>query len=115
MRKHLRSLLKSQNNLGKMEILKKFMDGVNSLLADEKGAVSSKRFVGLLAAITLCITMYSNSFSEAHIAPSEALVNAVALLAFGSLGLSSVDKFTGIKKQISEATKAEKKEEEYEG
>ena len=88
-----------------MEILKKFMDGANSLLADEKGAVSSKRFVGLLAAVTLCITMYSNSFSEAHIAPSEALVNAVALLAFGSLGLSSVDKFTGMKDKISKATK----------
>ena len=88
-----------------MEILKKFMDGANSLLADEKGAVSSKRFVGLLAAVTLCITMYSNSFSEAHIAPSEALVNAVALLAFGSLGLSSVDKFTGMKDKISTATK----------
>lgn len=93
-----------------MEILKKFMDGANSLLADEKGAVSSKRFVGLLAAVTLCITMYSNSFSEAHIAPSEALVNAVALLAFGSLGLSSVDKFTGMKDKVSKATKSESSE-----
>jgi len=91
------------------------MAGANSLLADEKGAVSSKRFVGLLAALTLCITMYQNSFSAAHIAPADSLVNAVALLAFGALGLSSVDKFTGVKKQISEATKAEKKEEEYEG
>ena len=54
-----------------MEILKKFMAGANSLLADEKGAVSSKRFVGLLAALTLCITMYQNSFSAAHIAPAD--------------------------------------------
>ena len=82
-----------------MEILKKFMDGAKSLLADEKGAVSSKRFVGLLAAVTLCITMYSNSFSEAHIAPAPALVDAVALLAFGCLGLSSVDKIWGNKNQ----------------
>ena len=97
-----------------MEILKKFMDGVKSLMADEKGSVSSKRFVGLLAAVTLCITMYSNSFSEAHIAPADSLVNAVALLAFGSLGLSSVDKFTGMKNQISDATKSTtKKEESY--
>ena len=98
-----------------MEILKKFMDGAKSLMADEKGAVSSKRFVGLVAALTLCVTMYHNSFSEAHIAPSDALVNAVALLAFGSLGLSSVDKFTGMKDQISNATKSKKQEEEYEG
>lgn len=96
-----------------MEILKKFMDGAKSLLADEKGAVSSKRFVGLLAAISLCVTMYHNSFSEAHVAPSDALVNAVALLAFGSLGLSSVDKFTGMKNKISDATKSSKKEESY--
>lgn len=98
-----------------MEILKKFMDGAKSLLADEKGAVSSKRFVGLLAAITLCITMYHNSFSSTDIAPADSLVNAVALLAFGSLGLSSVDKFTGMKNQISDATKSKKTEEEYEG
>jgi len=97
-----------------MEILKKFMDGAKSLLADEKGAVSSKRFVGLLAAITLCVTMYHNSFSSTDIAPADSLVNAVALLAFGSLGLSSVDKFTGMKNQISDATKSNK-EEEYEG
>ena len=88
------------------------MDGAKSLMADEKGAVSSKRFVGLVAALTLCITMYHNSFSEAHIAPSDALVNAVALLAFGSLGLSSVDKFTGMKDKISNATK--KSDETYE-
>lgn len=97
-----------------MEILKKFMDGAKSLLADEKGAVSSKRFVGLLAAITLCVTMYHNSFSSTDIAPADSLVNAVALLAFGSLGLSSVDKFTGMKKQVSDATKSDKTE-EYEG
>jgi hypothetical protein len=98
-----------------MEILKKFMDGTKSLMTDEKGAVSSKRFVGLVAALTLCITMYQNSFSEAHIAPSESLVNAVALLAFGALGLSSVDKFTGMKDQISNATKSKKQEDEDEG
>jgi len=90
-----------------MEILKKFMDGVKSLMTDEKGAVSSKRFVGLLAAVTLCVTMYHNSFSEVGVAPADSLVNAVALLAFGALGLSSVDKFTGMKDKISNATKSE--------
>jgi hypothetical protein len=98
-----------------MEILKKFMDGTKSLMTDEKGAVSSKRFVGLLAAITLCVTMYHNSFSSTDIAPADSLVNAVALLAFGALGLSSVDKFTGMKNQISDATKSKKQDEEYEG
>jgi hypothetical protein len=41
------------------------------------------------------------------VAPAQYLVDAVALLAFGCLGLSSVDKFTQTKKQISEATKNE--------
>jgi hypothetical protein len=88
-----------------MEILKKFMDGVKSLMADEKGAVSSKRFVGLLAAVTLCVTMYHNSFSTTDIAPADSLVNAVAMLAFGALGLTSFDKFTGMKNEVAKATK----------
>lgn len=38
--------------------------------------------------------MYHNSFSEEHIAPSNVLVESVAALALGCLGLSSVDKYT---------------------
>jgi hypothetical protein len=90
-----------------MNILSKFMGGVKSLITDEKGAVSSKRFVGLVTSLTLCITMYHNSFSDAGVAPADSLVNAVALLAFGALGLSSVDKFT--------STKSKKQEDENEG
>jgi hypothetical protein len=65
---------------------------LSGLFKDEKGTPSSKRFVGILCALTLCITMYSNSFTEAHFAPSESLVNAVTALAFGCLGLASIDK-----------------------
>jgi hypothetical protein len=36
--------------------------------------------------------LYANSFTEAHFAPSVPLVDAVALLAFGCLGLTSVEK-----------------------
>jgi hypothetical protein len=63
------------------------------IIKDEKGQFSSKRVAGLLCALTLCITMYHNSFSPLEMAPSAVLVDAVALLAFGCLGLSSVDKF----------------------
>jgi len=41
--------------------------------------------------------MFANSFTEAHFAPSESLVNSVAMLAFGCLGLASVDKIWGKK------------------
>ena len=45
-------------------------------------------------AVALCITMYHNSFSAVDVAPAEYLVDAVAMLAFGCLGLASFDKFT---------------------
>ncbi len=63
------------------------------IIKDEKGQFSSKRVAGLLCTIMLCITMYHNSFSAVEIAPSTILVESVALLAFGCLGLSSVEKF----------------------
>jgi len=63
------------------------------IIQDEKGQLSSKRVAGLLCTLTLCVTMYHNSFSTIETAPATALVDAVALLAFGCLGLSTVDKF----------------------
>jgi hypothetical protein len=36
--------------------------------------------------------MYANSFSEEHFAPSAVLVQSVAALAFGCLGLTSAEK-----------------------
>ena len=77
--------------------MKKITDWLAGLLKDEKGTPSSKRFVGIVCALTLCITMFANSFTEAHFAPSESLVNSVAMLAFGCLGLASVDKIWGKK------------------
>ena len=68
------------------------------LFKDEKGNPSSKRFVGILCGVALCVTMYHNSFSPLDQAPSTTLVDAVAMLAFGCLGLASVDKFTNSKK-----------------
>lgn len=79
---------------------------VRGLFNDEKGNPSSKRIVGMGCAVALCITMYHNSFSSVEVAPAEYLVDAVALLAFGCLGLASVDKFT--------ARKHKKKEEDPE-
>lgn len=77
--------------------MKKLISWISTVFKDEKGSPSSKRIVGVMCAIMLCITMYHNSFSTVDVAPSESLVNAVALLAFGCLGLSSVDKFTNRK------------------
>jgi hypothetical protein len=70
---------------------------MKQLFYDETGKISMKRLCGLLCTIALCATMYHNSFSDSTMAPSPALVDAVALLAFGCLGLSSVDKIWGNK------------------
>jgi hypothetical protein len=77
--------------------MKKIINWINGLFKDEKGSPSSKRFVGILCGITLCITLYANSYTHGDIKPSEALVDAVAMLAFGCLGLASVDKIWGRK------------------
>lgn len=79
--------------------MKKCIFWVSGLLKDEKGVPSSKRFVGILAGISLCVTLFANQFTDEHIAPSSVLVNAVAALAFGSLGLASVDKIWGKQNQ----------------
>ena len=59
---------------------------------EDNGRFSMKRLCGLLCTIALCATMYHNQFSEQHFAPSPILVEAVAMLAFVTLGLTSVEK-----------------------
>jgi zinc transporter ZupT len=69
--------------------MKKFF---TELFQDETGSFSSKRFIGIIAGLTLCITLFANSLSSNEIKPADSLVNAVAMLSFGCLGLASVDK-----------------------
>ena len=65
---------------------------MKEFFCEENGRLSMKRLCGLLCVISLCVTMYRNSFSPLDKAPSEALVYAVASLAFGCLGLTTVEK-----------------------
>ena len=81
--------------------MKRILSGVKSLLSDERGSISSKRVVGIICSIFLCVTLYENSFSEEHIAPSTPLVQSVAALSAACLGLTSLDKIFG-KKQGEE-------------
>jgi len=75
----------------------KLINWFKRLFSDEKGEPSSKRFVGIIAGLSLCATLFANQFTEEHIAPSPVLINAVAALAFGALGLASADKIWGKK------------------
>lgn len=74
--------------------MSKIKDWISGVLKDESGAPSSKRIMGVICGLTLCITLYVNSFSVETEAPSPTIVNAVAALAFGCLGLTSIDKFS---------------------
>ena len=69
--------------------MKKFFNGLGGLFKDSSGNASSKRFIGILCGVSLCITLYVNSYS----------VNAVAMLAFGCLGLTSTEKIFGKKSE----------------
>ena len=63
----------------------------------EKSEPSSKRLVGILGSFTLFITLFANSFSHVEKAPSDALVQAVAFLSFGALGITGFEKIFGKK------------------
>jgi hypothetical protein len=77
--------------------MKKLINGIGRLFKDSEGNASSKRFIGVLCGVSLCITLYVNSYSHGDIKPSDTLVNAVAMLAFGCLGLTSTEKIFGKK------------------
>lgn len=82
----------------KENVFKRIFTWLGGVLQDETGTPSSKRLVGILCGLTLCVTLFVNSFSHGEIKPSDVLVEAVTALAFGCLGLSSIDKIWGKKK-----------------
>ena len=65
---------------------------MKQFFTEDNGRLSMKRLCGLLCVIALCVTMYHNSFSDEHTAPATILVESVALLAFGCLGLTTIEK-----------------------
>ena len=68
---------------------------IDKLLRDEKGAPSSKRIMGLVSGVSLCVALFLNVILGKPV--DSTLVNAVAALAFGTLGLSSLDKLWSYK------------------
>lgn len=76
-----------------------------SLLQDELGAISSKRIAGLICVLCLNTSLIINTISPKEHQPSATIINAVSLLAFGCLGLTTFDKYTKMKSNIKEANK----------
>jgi hypothetical protein len=74
----------------------KFIQG---LFMDSPDSPSMKRFIALFLSILLGITLYHNSFSESHIAPSDTLVYCVTGLIALLLGIKAVEKIFEIIKK----------------
>lgn len=82
--------------------MKKFF---KSLLGEGPTTLSSKRFTGILCVISLVISLFVSLFSAGKLTPNESLIDVIALLSFGSLGLTSTE-------AIFSKKKTNKKEEE---
>lgn len=67
---------------------------IKQILSDETGSISSKRVCGIICTVMLCATLFANQFTPEHIKPSDTLVECVTALAFGCLGLTTIDKFS---------------------
>ncbi len=78
--------------------MRKFL---RQMISDENGQISSKRIAGLLSILSLNVCLLVNTFYETE-APRESLIEAIALFAFGSFGLTSLDKFIQYKKKTKE-------------
>ena len=78
--------------------MKRIVNWLGGLLKDEKGTPSSKRFIGILAGVTLCSALMINLYTDMPVEPT--LVNAVAAICICGLGLASADKIFGKKKSM---------------
>ena len=85
----------------------KFINWIAGFFSSDSSTSSSKRLVGIVGAFTLFITLYDNSHSESHIAPSEALVWADVVIISISLGLASVKEITDLVSKMKGNNKSE--------
>jgi hypothetical protein len=69
-----------------------------NMMEGASGGISSKRFIGLLCSLSLIISLFISTLSCGKYNPPTILVETIGLLAFGTLGLTSIDFFTNKKK-----------------
>ena len=84
----------SKENIYEFELIEdeKKPNWVKSMLTDERGNISSKRFIGLLSSLSLIASLIISLITKGEYSPNEILIESVALLSFGTLGLTSIDK-----------------------
>jgi|APGre2960657373_1045057.scaffolds.fasta_scaffold249062_2 hypothetical protein len=72
-----------------------------SLMGSGPSTLSSKRFTGIICVISLVICLFVSLFSAGKLTPNESLIDAIALLSFGSLGLTSTETIFTKKQQTN--------------
>jgi hypothetical protein len=74
----------------KKKYMKQLFNWISGFFSSESGT-SSKRLVGIVGALMLYWTLYTNSKSETHIAPADSLVWGVVALVMVALGLTTIE------------------------
>ncbi len=67
---------------------------LGGLLNDETGETSSKRVLGFICVLVICLIAVVDCFTTESTSPPEYVFQTLAALAFGLLGLTTVDKFS---------------------
>jgi hypothetical protein len=75
--------------------MKNLFNWLSGFFSSESGT-SSKRLVGIIGAFMLFFTLYDNSKSEGHFAPSDSLVWATFALSATALGLTTIEAVTNL-------------------
>jgi hypothetical protein len=65
-----------------------------SLLSDERGAISTKRFISIICVMVLCFLLCYELWCPNCKSPSEIIVDAINYITCVALGASSADKFS---------------------
>jgi hypothetical protein len=69
-------------------MIKTIKNFIYSLLSED-GAISSKRFVGVITTLFLCFSLIWCLLDKSHAEPPSVLLECVTALAIGSLGISA--------------------------
>ena len=69
-------------------MIKAIKNFIYSLLSED-GAISSKRFVGVITTLFLCFSLIWCLLDKSHAEPPSVLLECVTALAIGSLGISA--------------------------
>ena len=69
-------------------MIKAIKNFIYSLLSED-GAISSKRFVGIITTLFLCFSLLWCLLDKSHAEPPSVLLECITALAIGSLGISA--------------------------